>query len=104
MRQFDVNDALAIALHERFELARGQRLSPTAFAQREQTRPHLGFARALASDRTPVLIGHLQEALKKLRGFRTTTDREEIDDLNDQLRPAAARLPHGVHQAAQPPI
>ena len=73
MRQFNVNDALAIALHEPFELARGQRLSPTAFAQREQTRPHLGFARALASDRTAVLIGHLQEALKKFRGFRTAT-------------------------------
>jgi hypothetical protein len=68
MRQFDVNDALAIALHERFELARGQRLSPTAFAQREQTRPHLGFARALASDRTRCSLVTCRKRSKNFAG------------------------------------
>ena len=104
MRQFDVNDALAIALHERFELARGQRLSPTAFAERKQTRPHLGFARALASERTTVLIGHLQEALEKPRGFRTATHREEIDDLNEKPCPAAARCLTASTSRRSPPI
>ena len=83
MRQFHVGHALAVTLHEGFELARGQRLSPPAFAEREQARPHLGFAGALRSDRAPMRVCHLQEALEEFRGFRTATDREEIDDLDE---------------------
>ena len=91
MRQFHVRHALAITLHEGFVLARRKRLLPAGLAELKQARAHLRFAPL--SDRAPVSVGHPQEALEKLRGLGTATDGQKIDELNEQPRLAAARLP-----------
>ena len=43
----------------------------------------------------------LQEPLKIFRLVRTTLDGQEIDDLNEELRPSVAGFAHGVDQLFQ---
>ena len=101
MRQFHVRHALAVTLNEGFVLARGKRLFPTGLSERKQARAHLRFRSAFLSDRAPVCVSHLEEAVKKFRGLGAAPDGQEIDDLDEQPRLAAARPPHGLDETAQ---
>ena len=98
--QFDVRDALPITLHEGFVLTGGKRLSPAGLPEFKQACAHRCLA--VLSDRAPVSVGHPQEALEKLRGLGAAPDRQKIDDLDEQPRPAAARTSYGVNEPFQP--
>jgi hypothetical protein len=90
----------------RFYLTRAQNLAQPLIGQREQPGPLLlGRPRrrriVLPSEQKTVAIGDAQVPSEIGLAAGTPADREEVDDLDEQLRASAARAAHGVDQLRQ---
>jgi hypothetical protein len=101
MIKMRVGDALAIAECECFVFGCGQNLREFDVAQLRKARPHDVVGRVGIGHGPPVAVGDVKEPLQELRSIGTTSDRQKINDLNEQARMACTCLAHGLHQAAQ---
>src|SRR5262249_32527357 len=107
--QVGVPDALAVAVVERLELAVVQDgLDRHAVGgQKELANALIGRlapARVVASEgELPTQrVGHLEVATEESLGLRTAPDRDEVEDLYEEPRPASAVLAHRVDERPKP--
>lgn len=107
--EMHVPDALAVAVVERLELAVGQHGLERLAVRRQQELAHRGLGRlapALVVEPEGELaaqgIGDLEVAAEKRFALGPPAHREEVEHLDEEARPAAARLAHGLDEAPEP--
>ena len=117
VRLLDVGHALAKPEVHRLDLARAQDLAELVVRQLQQpfadvvVRPAIArrcLARRIrCRSRLPaacaaMIVGDLQVPAEECLACRPPADGQEVDDLDEQLRPSAAGPPHGFDERVKP--
>ena len=98
VRQLGIGDPLPLAESQALELPLIQELGPLRLRQSRQRLPD-GVVGAWQQGAVPV--GEDQELPEVSLRLRPAADPEEVDDLDEQPSPSAARLADGAHQLGQ---
>ena len=101
MRQVEIGHPLPVAHPQRLEFARGQDRFQRRVVESGEAgaNPFLGPARRVEA--VAVVVGDSQELGEKAVAAGPPPDRQEVDDLDQQPGPPAARPGNGLHQGLE---
>jgi hypothetical protein len=99
--QVSIGDAFSLTHGKRLVLAVRQHMHKLIIAHGEQPGAYVLLRRVFEAQGYAVGIGDLQKARKKDIPLRPAADRQEVNQLDEQLRCPTAFLAHTIHQCLE---